>query len=442
MVERFSGRKGSTMLPSLESSIEADSIRSIRIGLVSTVRGKIAKVLLKRIRALETPAPGDSVARTGLVREAARSVSVRQAQFSDFGRVCALNLRLGQGPDSEENWRRLWFENPALADGRGASPIGWVLEASHEIVGFLGSIPLEYEFEGFALRAAATCRFAVDPPYRAFSHLLVVSFFRQKNVDLFLNSTATVAAGKIMTALKASPLPQPDYGNVLFWVLNPHHFAKGVLKKLGVKASLIEPGAAVASLVMKGDMAIRKRAPRGNSSGCSIRETSVHEFGPEFEQLWSESSKGNPRLLARRTPEILRWHFDPPGNRRITAVLSGWVENKLAGYLIVRHEPRDLQEIRRSLVADLLIKDSDPQILEPLFAAALGSAKKAGSDILEVMGFPDRIRQTLLQWGPYSRQYPACPFFFKARNQALHQRLTDKNAWYACPYDGDATLWP
>lgn len=409
---------------------------------MSTMRGKIANVLLKRIRALKTPAHGDSVARAGVPAGSAKSVSVRQAQFSDFERVCALNLRLGQGPDSVENWRRLWLYNPALADGRGASPIGWVLEASHDVVGFLGSIPLQYEFEGSALRAAATCRFAVEPAYRAFSHLLVVSFFRQKNVDLFLNSTATVAAGKIMTALKASPLPQPDYGNVLFWVLNPRHFAKEVLKKLGVKAPLIEPGAAVASLVLKGDMAIRKGVPRGNSSGCSVRETSVHECGPEFEQLWSENSKGISRLFARRTPEILRWHFDPPGNRRISRVLSGWVENKLVGYMIVRHEPPDIEGIRRSLVADLLVKESDPLILEQLFAAALSSAKKAGSDSLEIMGFPERIRQTLLQWKPYSRQYPACPFFFKARNRALHERLTDQSAWYACPYDGDATLWP
>lgn len=407
-----------------------------------TVRGKIAEALLKRMRALKTPDHGDSLAPAGVPAAATKSVSVRQAQFSDFERVCALNLRLGQGPDSVENWRRLWLENPALADGRGSSPIGWVLEAAQDVVGFLGSIPLEYEFDGSALRAAATCRFAVEPAHRASSHLLVVSFFRQKNVDLFLNSTATVAAGKIMVALKASPLPQPDYGNVLFWVLDTRHFAREVLKKIGVKAPLIGPGAAVASLVIEGDRVIRKAVPRVNSARCSIRDTSVQELGPEFEQFWSENSHANQHLMARRTLEIVRWHFDPPGNRRSTRVLSGWAENKLVGYIMVRHEPPDTEGLRRSLVADLLVNQSDPRILDQLFAAALSSAKKAGSDVLEVMGFPDRIRQTLLRWKPYSRQYPSCPFFFKARSQALHERLTDKNEWYACPYDGDATLWP
>jgi hypothetical protein len=24
----------------------------------------------------------------------------------------------------------------------------------------------------------------------------------------------------------------------------------------------------------------------------------------------------------------------------------------------------------------------------------------------------------------------------------LHQKLANENAWYACPFDGDATLWP
>jgi hypothetical protein len=409
---------------------------------VSTVRANIAKVLLKRIRALKSSANRDSVSRTAEAPETSPAVSVRQAQFSDFERIGALNLRLGQGPDSVENWRRLWLENPALADGKGPSPIGWVLETPRDVVGFLGSIPLQYEFEGHPLRAAATCRFAVEPTYRPFSHLLVVSFFRQKNVDLFLNSTATVAAGKIMTALRASPLPQPDYGNVLFWVLNSRHFSKEVLKKLGMKGFLLEPGAAVASVVMNGDIAMRQRIPRRNSAGCSVRETGVHEFGPQFEQLWAENSHGISRLLARRTPEILRWHFDPPGNRRVTAVFSSWAENKLVGYLIVRHEPRDMEGIRRSLVADLMVKNDDPLILEQLFAATLASAKKAGSDTLEVMGFPDGIRRTLVQWKPYSRQYPACPFYFKAPNRSLHEKLTEQEAWYACPYDGDATLWP
>lgn len=411
--------------------------------LMSSIEGKVADMVLRRIRGLNGASAvdeGRAVEKRNLT--SAKPVTVREARFSDFESVRSLNSRLGQGPDSLANWQRLWLENPALTDDQERRPIGWVIEASQEVVGFLGSVPLQYEFRGSALRVAATCRFAVDPAYRAFSHLLVVSFLRQQNVDLFLNTTATVAAGKIMTALKASPLPQPDYGTVLFWVLHPNPFAEEVLKKVGIRAPFVKAGSALASLALRGDVLIRRRNPRRASDRYVVREESVQEIGQEFEELWSQDSSRSSILWATRTPEIMRWHFDPPGNRRSAVVVSCRVAGRLVGYLVVRHEPVDTEGIRRSLVADLLVPDGDPDVLEHLFTAACRSARTAGCHVLEVIGFPESIRQVIWKWKPYVRQYPAPPFFFKTREKLLHEQLLDKNAWYACPYDGDATLWP
>lgn len=410
---------------------------------MSAIEGKIANLVLNRIRALKTaPANGKGASHTERSVDIAKQVSVREAQFSDFEQVYALNLRLGQGPDSAENWQRLWRENPALVGTKEDAPIGWVLEASQEIVGFLGSIPLQYEFRGTVLQAAATCRFAVDPAYRAFSHLLVVPFFRQKNVDLFLNTTATAAAAKMMTALKASPMPHSDYGNVLFWVLDARHFAKAMMEKMGVRTPLRGAGSAVAALALKVDRAIRGRDPCATSSKYRIQKLSVWDTGPEFDQLWSGYTQQSPELRAKRNREIVRWHFDPPGNRRSAVVLGCYAGNELLGYAVVRHEPISAGELRRSLVADLLVRQDNPEVVEQLFAAACGDARDAGCHVLEVMGFPDRIRQIAQRWKPYVRRYPAHPFFFKARDRRLHETLLEKDVWYACPFDGDTTLWP
>src|SRR6202790_5618545 len=140
---------------------------------MSVIEKKIADLVLNRVRRVrakeeEDKAPGAAV-------KTAKKVTVREARFSDCERVCALNSKLGLGPDSPENWKRLWLDNPAIADG-GKNVIGWVLATADEIVGFLGSIPMLYEFEGQTLRAGVTCRLAVEPDYRAFTHLLVTSF--------------------------------------------------------------------------------------------------------------------------------------------------------------------------------------------------------------------------------------------------------------------------
>src|SRR5258708_668152 len=408
------------------------------------MQSKIKEAVLRKIRSRAEESPAEYATRIpALSPEAAASVSVRAAQFSDFERVCAVNRRLGQGADSVENWQRLWRDNPALLVGNRTPRIGWVLEASDEIVGFLGSIPLTYEFEGQTLAAAATCRFAVEPVFRGLSHILVTSFFRQKDVDLFLNTTATVAAGKIMVALRAAQVPQPHYGAVLFWVLKPQSFLKSVLRKPGVGGGLSSMGGYAASLPLRADILLRRRKPKRSSGEYRTVESELAAIGTEFEAFWAARSANGSQLFASRSNEIMRWHFDPPGSRRVSRMIGCYWKDLLVGYAVVRHDALKDDGLHRSVIADLMT-NNDPaaDIADCLLAASYASASNAGSDVLEVIGFPASVRDTLLKQKPYSRDYPLCPFFFKARERALQEKLASESVWYASPFDGDATLWP
>src|ERR1700731_4400658 len=347
---------------------------------MSVFEKKIATRVLKRVRQVRSKNEEDKALDSAV--KTAKKVTVREARFSDSERVCALNSKLGLGPDSPENWKRLWQDNPAIGDGEKAV-IGWVLAASDEVVGFLGSVPMLYEHEGQTLRAAATCRLAAERDYRAFTHLLVTSFFRQK-VDLFLDTTATVSAGKIMMAFKAMELPQKDYGNVLFWILDPGSFTKSVFQRLGIPSSLKGIGSALASVAIRADTGLRRRAHRPRAGRYTIAETGVNHLGDEFQQFWSEKSHDALRLRAKRTSSIVRWHFDPPGSRRVARVLGCYVGSRLVGYGVVRHDEQAGDGLRRSIVADLMIDDSAPEVMDHLLAAMLTSAKEAGSHVLEV----------------------------------------------------------
>lgn len=406
------------------------------------MHNKIIEALLQRIRSQsdkETVSLTDGLHQSPPVN--VESVSVREARFSDFAEVYAMNRRLGQGTDSTDNWVRLWKDNPAVLAGKAAQRIGWVLLDGEKIVGFLGSIPLLYQFRGKTLTVAATCRFAVEQGYRGLSHLLVNSFFRQKDVDLFLNTTATVGAGKMMTALRASPVPQQDYGRVLFWVLQPTQFAQTVLYRTKAPQTLSRLMSAPGGLLIRADTAFRRRRPALSAAGYDIRESCLEGLGPEFSRFWEERAREAPYLFAHRTPEILRWHFSAPGSRKTTTVLSCWQEARLLGYAILRHDPPQ-EGFRRSLIADLMVKSLDRALIMSLISAAHESSARAGSHVLEVLGFPQVIRDVCLQAHPYWRDYPACPYFHKARERELQEQLKTEDAWYACPYDGDATIWP
>ncbi len=403
---------------------------------------KIIAALLQRIRSeseTDTILLPDGSPQISPVRTEA--VTIREARLGDFEEVYAMNKRLGQGADSAENWVRLWRDNPAVQSGAAVLRIGWVLLDGQKIVGFLGNIPLLYQFRGRTLVAAATCRFAIEPGYRGFSHLLVNSFFRQRDVDLFLNTTATDAAGKMMTALRASPVPQRDYGRVHFWVLQPTQFAQVVLRRAGCSQTLSRVLGAAGGLAIWADNAVRRSRPTSPSARFVVRESGLETLEPEFSRFWEEQAREATFLFAHRTPETLRWHFDAPCTRKTTTVLSCSKGTRLLGYAIVRHDPPQ-EGFRRSLVADLMVESENQDLILSLISAAHDSARGAGSHILELLGFPQKIRDVCLRTKPYTREYPACPYFYKARDRELQDQLKAEGAWYACPYDGDTTLWP
>ena len=400
------------------------------------ITAALARIRTHRRTADTTRGRSDSDAPSDRPRTARR----RAAQFSDFGAVAALKRRQGLSLDSLANWQRLWQSNPAVIAGSKAPCLGWVLESEDGIVGYLGSVPLLYQFGDRTLSAVTTTSLAVEPTYRTLTASLISPFFHQKDVDLYLATSATEVVGSITRAFKGEFVPQREYGTVLFWVLDPVRFASVVQKRIWAHGALGEISEKVVSMALRGDIGLRRRWPRCPTNGLQVTNIHVRDIGQEFEGLWLQKLAERKRLLAFRTPAVLRWHFDIPEDRRTTRVLCCHSGGRLLGYAIIQSEAEGDTGLQRSILADMLLENDDPRVATRLLVEAYEYAKGIGSHILEVFGFPQFIRDICLGWKPYSREYPACPFLYKASDQALHAELAYENAWYACPYDGDTTL--
>jgi hypothetical protein len=410
---------------------------------MASIENKVSTAILTMIRARRKPPSvldGDLRVSTSV---AVASVRLREVLFSDLNAVAELKKRWGLTPDSLENWERLWRRNPALRNVDFERPMGWVLEVEGRIVGYLGNISLLYRYGDRELTAVTSHGLVVEPEYRSVSLSVVAAFYRQKSVDLYLTTTAIEAVGKIARKFKSDPLPQADYETMLFWVLQPYPFAQAVMKKLQLGPALSRVGSILTSLAVATDKILRRRWPRQSSRGLVLSEINIQEIGDEFESLWMAKVNEKPqRLLADRSPATLRWHFDIPGDRGTARVLCCRKDGELTGYAVIRNEPpHQATGLRRSIMADMLAKHDDPAILGALWVAAYDHAKRSGSHIFEVLGFPQSIRRVCSQWNPYSRKYPACPFYYRAADPALHKTLADGAAWYASPFDGDTTLW-
>jgi hypothetical protein len=173
-----------------------------------------------------------------------------------------------------------------------------------------------------------------------------------------------------------------------------------------------------------------------------VLEETLLSLDDRFDRFVEANDVRKTRMLAKRSAEILRWHFEAPQSRRPVSVLTCLRNDEIHGYLVLRFYEESDEGLRRSVVADLLVRDNDHAIIAALLRAALEKAKQARADILEVAGFPEAIRDSLLRYRPYSRSLPANPFYFKARDKNLDEALQSPAAWYACAYDGDSTLWP
>src|SRR6266550_3723169 len=184
---------------------------------------------------------------------------LREALFSDYRAVKELKRRWGLIPDSVENWERLWRHNPARRQMQSERPIGWVLESEGKLVGYLGNISLLYRYGGRMLTAVTSSGLVVEPDYRAMTLSLVAAFYRQRSVDLYVATTAIEAVGKIARAFKSDPLPQPDYGTVLFWVLRSYPFAQALMEKLKLGPELSHISGMLASLAVGIDKIARRR---------------------------------------------------------------------------------------------------------------------------------------------------------------------------------------
>ena len=394
--------------------------------------------LRRLLKSRKRPAAGQVPA--DLVGHVPIPAKQREVGFSDFESVATLQERGGLRKDNQQNWCRLWQQNPAMAVAKSHLSMGWVLDTAQGIVGYQGSVPLLYQFGGRTLVAATGTGLVIEPAYRARTIGLMASFYRQRGVDLLLMTFTIASVTELAKALHAKALAQHD-NKGLFWVLDAHQFTKALAAKFDLGSGMAAVGTFLGSAVLRAD-ALRRGPRRHLMNEFKVTEIEVKDIGDEFQALWKRKLAETPRLFADRSPASLRWHFTIPGSSSTASVLCCHRFGRLVGYAIVQHTIDRETGMRRSMLADILVEQDDSGVTEALLEAAHSNAVASGDHVFEVIGLPRHIRQILMRWNPYVRRYPTDLLIYKTTDQALARTLAEENAWYAGPLDGDTTLMP
>lgn len=338
---------------------------------------------------------------------------------------------------ARRTWERLWLNNPAWAPG---AAIGWVLESGNTPVGFLGNIPMRYRMKDRMLVAAIGSSWAVEKPFRLHVHDLMQRYFDQPQVDMLLATTANKPAARIFDRYGGFPMPQSEYAEVLFWVLNSAEFLRAALRRKRTHGTLAETAAIVAAPAMAAVIGLRRLQAGRRARGGEPETIALAHVGDDFDELWQRKG-GEGRLYASREAADLRWHFGHHAEAGTLTMLCCRRRGQLDGYLaLVREEVKSIGLIRAKIL-DLFVAKDDPILVEALLSAAAAVARDGNCHVLEAVGFPATIRAQLRRYNPWVRRFSNFSFHYMAQSPELRAALQVEEVWYPSPYDGDSSLF-
>jgi hypothetical protein len=371
------------------------------------------------------------------------SMNVREVTWQDLSQVGAVFASGGWNAPTRADWENRWEKNPASRYNGLEIPWGWVLECEDRIVGFLGNLPQIFELNGKTLLAAAAVQLVIDPAHRSHFLALILPFLRQPHVDLLLNTTASVAASKIFGFLRFERIPQKDYDVSYYWVTQPSGFLRAALRKKKVPVPVSAAAGIAAAPVMRLVTRWQDRQPwfeeqlHNGSDKLKIDSIDSQAIGAEFDDFWNLKKAEAPKLWATRTSESLRHHFRHNVSRAAPRMICAREGKHLVGYIALVRCDRLKLGLRRYQIADLLVRKDDPNLIRRLLRAAYDESRREGIHMLEIIGYPDKIRSIVREGHPYTLTNEAWPYFYKARDPALHEALKSAEMWYPTLIDGD-----
>ena len=125
----------------------------------------------------------------------------------DYDQIKELHLRYNLKILNKNEWLKFWKENPYSLNSSKLYPVGWVIEDNKKISGYIGNVFKEYYYNDEKIITSSIHAWVVEENYRWQAFLLIRKFFAQKNVEVFLNTTANASTRKIWLKYNAKKLP-------------------------------------------------------------------------------------------------------------------------------------------------------------------------------------------------------------------------------------------
>jgi hypothetical protein len=360
--------------------------------------------------------------------------TVRKAGHEDRFEVLDLLKNLGltvpPGAHKEEvnlHWDRLWKSNPSASNlNEEDGFIGHVLEYGAEIVGFFGSIPRLYCYQGENVLVSIGSQWGIKKPHRKAKNLLIDAYFNNPLYPIKLATTAIKQSGKIYANHDGHRIPINSLIKVYYVPLKTKTLIRHMIPQ---KMSFTAP---FLSTFLDVGFRFRKREYPDvkNFSKVSDKQRLIDFFKEEQDR--------STQFHAKLDADNIEWYLDSGSKKLQKRMFLVEKNTKVLGYSILCEEVvPNKPELKRMKVLDMRYEHRE--IAKELMLHARQFAKDAGMDVLEYHhnAYFDPL---IIPYKTLKRKLPQFPFFYQTKNEKWMKVLSNAANWRLSPYDGDTSL--
>jgi len=349
--------------------------------------------------------------------------SYRPARESDMPGILAFRCKVNG---------EMWWDDRAFVEWRyfsrktetGDAPY-WVFVWNGEVVGACGLEPVTLVIDGNPVAATRTLDIMVRPDLdgRGLGAFMNLVLFKHFPITLVTGSNAR--SHQMLTRLFHHTT------DLTFW--------KTPIRSRSVIAEKVNLGRATLLLTSPLDLVLaitRSRYRVAPPPGLNFQE--IEAFDTRVDEL-SRTGERPGRVMVRRSAEYLNWRFvaNPRCHHRIFAAFRG---SRLDGYVVTRFNRARPNPRREAEIVDWLATptvSANDSVLPALIQTGVDALIREGAEIVSCAAAAADVAGAMEATGFRFRPGERLPFFVRATEPAVHDRLSSANSWFLTRGDLD-----
>lgn len=352
---------------------------------------------------------------------------IRPLRLSDQPELARLHAAVGWAARSAAGWRWL-AANPALADN--LSPLGWVLtDPVDRAVACVGNAVQRFWLNGRAHYGATGFNLIVPPDQRGRSRDLIAAVLDQPGLFATWTFNANPRSAPLYARHDMQPWPS-THAVKLSWVVDAAACVQGCAWRRLIRAA---PGLAP----RLGERLLNRRLAREPQLRLPAGVATLTDLGDRsaYADFWAALA-GEGRLVADRSPAVMRWRLSDPDQPRRPLMLAFQRDGRITGVAMAALSKASAIDPPFLEVLDLVGLDDDAQAAPALMRGLIDNARAMGAAKVRLQVVSPRLLERL---GPVAAG---------ARREGgwghCHARFAadapDPALWSPTPYDGDYAL--